>query len=325
MVDPPSSGKESADWPVGRFCVHGRVPLKLRESGELHLDTDVAGRLRALDRGEMKVDWNMKLRQIINRACLSISRFHAPAPFRVGRSRRRYRWLAQCRLSWLLLLAGCAKAMVTPAWQPTGPLPRPDYVLVYDFAVTPDEVELDGGLGVNLIRLINETVPTEEKVRVGRALARVLAVNLATELRMRGIKARRAGDNALPDETVAFIKGQFLRIDEGSGALRTVVGFGLGGTEIQTHVQLFHEADGNTQLVAEADTATRPSLKPGAPPIIAAGWAAGSILYGAVGAGLTTLTSEEFYETVEADAKRTAGKLADWVADYYRQQGWLQP
>jgi hypothetical protein len=42
-------------------------------------------------------------------------------------------------------------------------------------------------------------------------------------------------------------------------------------------------------------------------------------------AGITTITSEEFYETVEADAKRTAAKLADWVADYYRQQGWLQP
>jgi len=268
----------------------------------------------------------MKLMEIVWQVWLSArcDWFRAVAVLSSGLSCRAPGRAIVLRLS-PLLLAGCATATVTPAWQTTGPLPQPDYVWVYDFAVMPDEVELDSALGVKLIRLINSTSSTEEKVRIGRALARVLSVNLATELRMRGIKARRASDVDPPEGTTIFIKGQFLRVDEGNGAFRTMVGFGLGGTEVQTHVQLFHGGDGDTRLVAEADTATKSSLKPGMPSMIGMGWVGGSILGGAVVGGLTTLTSEEFYETVEADAKRTAAKLAQWVADYYRQQGWRVP
>jgi hypothetical protein len=222
-----------------------------------------------------------------------------------------------------LLVAGCATATVTPSLQPTGALPPPEMVWVYDFTITPNEVDLDSGLGPQVAQLIGKTVPAKEKLRVGKALARLLSVNLATELRGRGINARRANDQTELEETDAFIKGQLRRVDEGNGALRTVLGFGLGKTGLQTHVQLFH--GGNGQLVAEADTAAKGSLKPGIATMVGIGGAAGSLLGGAVVAGITTITSEEFYETVEADAKRTAAKLADWVADYYKQQGWLQP
>ena len=267
----------------------------------------------------------VELMETIKQAWLSLSHvwFRRAAFFSLQLSRRSLR-RAVLRLS-PLLLAGCATATVTPALQPTGVLPPPELVWVYDFTVTADEIELDSGLGPRLARLIGETVPAQEKLRVGRALGKVLATNLATELRLRGIKARRANDQTEPEETAASIKGQLLRVDEGYGTLRTVVGFGFGGTELQTHAQLFHGAGGDTQLVAEADTRTKSSLVPGIPSIIGVGWAGGSIWGGAVVAGLTTVPSERFYATVEADAKRTAEKLADWVADYYRQQGWLRP
>ena len=198
-------------------------------------------------------------------------------------------------------------------------------VWVYDFTITPNEVDLDSGLGPQVAQLIGKTVPAKEKLRVGKALARLLSVNLATELRGRGIKARRANDQTEPEETAAFIKGRLVCVDEGNSALRTVLGFGFGRTGLKAHVQLFHGEDGDTQLVAEADTAAKSSFKPGIATMVGIGGAAGSLLGGAVVAGITTITSEEFYETVEADAKRTAAKLADWVADYYRQQGWLRP
>ena len=251
-------------------------------------------------------------------------------------SRISFRWAAffSFRLSYLslqrvllamglLLLGGCATATVTPSLQPTGTLPPPEVLWVYDFTVTPNEVDLDSGLGPQVARLIGDVIPAKQKLGVGKALARLLSVNLATELRGRGINARRANDQTEPDETDASIKGQLRRVDEGNGALRTVIGFGLGKTGLKTHVQLFH--GGNGQLVAEADTAAKGSLKPGIATMVGIGGAAGSLLGGAVVAGITTITSEEFYETVEADAKRTAAKLADWVADYYKQQGWLQP
>ena len=268
----------------------------------------------------------MTPKRIIKQVCRTLScvRTRAAALLSIRLVRGPWRQATVLRLI-PLLLAGCATATVTPAWQPTGALPRPAFVLVYDFAVTPDEIELDRGVGATLVRLNNPTMPAEEKLRVGRALARVLSAHLATELRLRGIKARRASGNNFAEETTASIKGQVLRVDEGNGTLRTVLGFGFGGTELRTHAQFFHGADGDTQLVAEADTATKTDLKPGIPSMIGVGWAAGSILGGAVAAGLTTLPSETFYATVEADAKRTAAKLAAWVAEYYSQQGWISP
>jgi hypothetical protein len=266
-----------------------------------------------------------ELMEAIDQAWLSLSRisFRWAAFFSFQLSRPSFQRVL-LRLS-PLLVAGCATATVTPSLQPTGALPPPEMVWVYDFTVTPNEVDLDSGLGPQVARLIGQAVPAREKLRVGRAVARMLANNLATELRGRGINARRANDQIEPDETAASIKGQLRRVDEGNSALRTLVGFGFGGTGLQAHTQLFHGGNGNAQLVAEAETATKSSLLPGIKTIVGIGGGAGSLLAGAVVAGITTITSEEFYQTVEADAKRTAAKLADWVADYYRQQGWLQP
>ncbi|HEU4346101.1 MAG TPA: hypothetical protein VFU31_31510, partial [Candidatus Binatia bacterium] len=42
-----------------------------------------------------------------------------------------------------LLLAACGTTTVTPMIRPTGGLPRPDRVLVFDFAVTPQEAGLE--------------------------------------------------------------------------------------------------------------------------------------------------------------------------------------
>ena len=262
---------------------------------------------------------------MIDQAWLSLSRisFRWAAFFSLRLSRPS---LQRILLGWgLLLVAGCAAATVTPSLRPTGALPPPEVLWVYDFTVTPNEVDLDSGLGPQVARLIGQTIPAKQKFQVGKALARMLSVYLATELRGRGINTRRANDQIEPDQTAASIKGQLRRVDEGNSALRTLVGFGFGGTGLQTHAQLFHGDNGNAQLVAEADTATKSSLLPGIPTIVGIGGGAGSLLGGAVVAGITTITSENFYQTVEADAKRTAAKLADWVADYYKQQGWLGP
>lgn len=234
----------------------------------------------------------------------------------------------QANIGWylvLLLLAGCATATVTPSWQATKPLPRPEQVLVYDFTVLPGDTRLDSGLGPKLNRLINRTDQSKEAMYLGKAFARILATNLAVELRMRGIKAYHGRDDTLPGDNTISIMGRFLRIDEGNSTLRTVIGFGLGGTEMQSYVRLLRATEGQTQLLAEAYTMANSNLKPGMPPMIAAGGAAGALVEVAAVAGITTISNERFFATAEADAKRTAVELADWVAHYYRQQGWLGP
>jgi len=52
--------------------------------------------------------------------------------------------LRRAMLFWLsaVLLAGCVRANLRPALQPTAPLPSPSSVLVYDRAVTAEEIKL---------------------------------------------------------------------------------------------------------------------------------------------------------------------------------------
>jgi Domain of unknown function (DUF4410) len=185
------------------------------------------------------------------------------------------------------LLAGCTQTTLTSTFPATQGLPRPDRVLVYDFAVTPADAEIE--------RRSGSAVQTEEDVQVGKALARALSVNLVSELRRRGIEADRAGDTDRAGETTASVRGAFLRTDSAS-ATNVPVGFTLRGGQVRTRVLLFQGTGLKLQTVGEGETVTASGLKPGR-----AGEAA-----------------------IDADAKRTAEVLAERIGGYYRREGWIK-
>jgi Domain of unknown function (DUF4410) len=183
------------------------------------------------------------------------------------------------------LLAGCAETTMTPTFRATKGLTRPDRVLVFDFAVTPEEAGAERRSGT--------AAQTEEDVRVGKALARSLSTNLVSELRSRGIEAARAADSAPPGETTASVRGRFLRANGGGS---TTVGFTLRDSQVRTRIQLLQGTGLKLQLVGEGDIVTPSSLKPG-----------------------TAMDA-----TIDADAKRIAQALAERIAGYYRQEGWIK-
>src|SRR5438034_10206603 len=63
---------------------------------------------------------------------------------------RAVKWLT------LVILAGCAPTNVDTVQQYSGksPLPRPDRVLVYDFAVSANDVKLNSAIGARLANLV---------------------------------------------------------------------------------------------------------------------------------------------------------------------------
>jgi hypothetical protein len=192
---------------------------------------------------------------------------------------------------WLgLMLTACATETVKPTFPTASGLQRPDRILVYDFAVTPEESEFKGVVGSGLESRVSQSA---EEIRVGRALGKALSENLVSELRARGINALAAAQAAAPGDTTALIRGRFMRSAPGGAS---VVGFALGAREVRTRIQIFQGTGFDLRLVSEADSVTQSSLAPGAT-------ASGAI---------------------EADAKRSAQALAERVADYYRKQGWLK-
>src|SRR5215472_866860 len=68
----------------------------------------------------------------------------------------------------LLALGACAPTNVGTQQDYSGaPLPRPDRVIVYNFAVSPDEVELDQGLSAELVRSFQSASTTEQERMAG--------------------------------------------------------------------------------------------------------------------------------------------------------------
>jgi hypothetical protein len=217
----------------------------------------------------------------------------------------------------LATLGGCAGAKVSPTVR-AGAIPKPDLIVINDFAVTPSEVKLDKGVLATAMRDAKHGSPTQEEEQLGHMVSEKLAQTLVEELRKDGIPAARPRNNPKTTDTTAFLSGQFITIDQGNQSARVWVGFGLGGSELRTRVQV---AQGG-ELVAEAETATKSSLKPGMLVSLGTGSAAGSgasIAAGAIGGGV----SETLLATVEADASRTAKEVAKKIRQAYVDRGWM--
>jgi hypothetical protein len=121
-------------------------------------------------------------------------------------------------------------------------------------------------------------------MRVGRAAAKVLTASLIQELRNRSIDAQRASEAAPPELNTLSIRGRFLWRDKDAGAMRARIWYYQGSGV-------------NSRLVAQVDADIPSESKPGAK----------------VGDSVAQ----------EADARRMARELAERVARYYREQGWI--
>jgi hypothetical protein len=212
----------------------------------------------------------------------------------------------------MMVMGGCAGAKYQPEVI-SGPLPKPDMVVVENFAVTANEVQLDKGIAATAMRDSEPGAVNAEEERVGHMVADQLAQSLVEELRKEGINAVRAGAPIHATSTTAFLSGEFLTVNQGNQSARFWIGFGLGGSKIKTHLQVVQ----NGVLVASGETSTKSSLKPGMVAGIAGGGA--GLAVGAATGGI----SEAFLATVKQDAERTAKAVAKQAKQAYVDRGWL--
>ncbi len=132
----------------------------------------------------------------------------------------------------LVFLAGCASVKVTDSENlVTEKLPRPNRILVYNFAATPaDAPELanqhaEGG-----------TPQTAEQIQVGRQLGAQIAREVAAAFRAMGLPADAVPIGTPLEMNDIVFKGYLISVQEGSAAKRVAIGFGSGASELQTAV-----------------------------------------------------------------------------------------
>ena len=248
----------------------------------------------------------------INRRCTHVATFPTAKHY-LAVMRRTVRRFAAVTLS-VLLAAGCATTTLTPTIRAGDTLAKPDRLLVYDFAVSANELEAKYGLDPQASGGVGSEAQTAEDIQVGKIFAKALSDSLLEELRSRGIDAFRGSDAAPPKENTVSIRGRFLRISQRDGS--TLVGFGLKGGRVRIDVQFYQGTGLTLSLVAKGEVDTRINLKPGMTTMLTAATGAG---------GSGAVANQAVTETIQSDAKRTAQAVAERVTNYYREREWITP
>ena len=142
------------------------------------------------------------------------------------------RWMMAVAL--VLAMSACAPTKIRPVSSYVGgdTLPRPDRVLVYDFAISPEQVSLNRGLFSRLGRDVSSASVTDEELAIGREVADGFANELVKRIQLLGLPAERVDATQVAPPGTLAITGQSLSIDEGNRMRRTLIGFGAGQSEV---------------------------------------------------------------------------------------------
>jgi hypothetical protein len=227
--------------------------------------------------------------------------------------------IGRCGAMAALLIAGCTSVNVVQEY--SGPaLPRPERVLVYDFAVSPEEVKLDRGLSAMAVEAMKGSSRTEQEIKLGREVAAALSKHLVKEIQDMGLPSQPASGPPSEDSGDLSIVGHFLSIDEGNRTERVVIGLGAGRTDVQAEVQLYQHSEMVEELEADAKSARAPGMAE----TMGVGALSGHLLVStAVSAGVQT-ASETFGSNVDADARRAAKSIAKKIKPFFVRQGWVE-
>jgi Domain of unknown function (DUF4410) len=110
-----------------------------------------------------------------------------------------------------------------------------------------------------------------------------------------------------------LVRGEFVKVEQGSRALRSVFGFGAGGTKLETKVEVYDLAQGDGTPFLTFSTTGGSGAEPGA---LAGGITTDPLqlaIGGASGAA----------HGLSEDTARTAREITAEISDYMYHRGWI--
>jgi hypothetical protein len=240
---------------------------------------------------------------------------------RIARSRPLGRPLAAAVLA-TALLAACTSVKVTPDAAAAQKLPQPSRVLVYDFAVTPDEIQLDP-VGSAISAKLDGTAKSAQEVKTGHAVADALSKHLVDRIQGMGLPAQRAAGPVPPTGTDVLIMGQLVSIDQGNEAERMIIGLGAGRSQVEAHAQVYQTVAGKQTEIESMTGAAKSGLTPGAAETMGVGAIAGHLLVSTAVTAGAQIANQDLSANVKAEAGRLGDDLADNLKTLFVKQGWV--
>ncbi len=203
----------------------------------------------------------------------------------------------------IVILAGCASVSVTDVTDAGGaPKAVPRNIYVEEFATPDDAMKVDR-TGADL-----------------QTFTQKLRTLLASETVIRLCKHVAPAQILLPHSPIPHegwvIRGRFVRVNQGSRALRAIIGFGAGGTKMETEVEVYDLSRPSSKPFLKFSTTGGSNAEPGGifnldPVTLPEG-----VLLGAA----TTLG-----HGVSEDTTRTAREITAALSEYAVDQGMLPP
>lgn len=219
------------------------------------------------------------------------------------------------------IFAGCASTAVSDRKRLVyEKIPKPNRILVYNFAATPADVPADSDLAGQYATAAPQTA---EEIQVGRELGAQIAGALAEEIRDMGLTADAVaiGTPALPGQIV--IKGYLLSIDAGSAAKRLTIGFGAGASELRTMVEGYQMTRSGLRKLGSGTVDSGGGKAPGGAVGVAGLIATGNPVGLIVSGGVKVYDEASGRSKLEGRAKATAEEIGDQLEVRFKEEGWI--
>jgi hypothetical protein len=220
-------------------------------------------------------------------------------------------------------LAACTSVSVDHYVGAMEQLPSsPDRVLVYNFAVTPQEVQLDE-VGSAITSMLDGTADSQQEVQVGHAVADALAKRLVSNIQNMGLNAERASGPTPSAGTDVLILGQLVSIDQGNEAERVIIGLGAGRSDVEARVQVYESTADRRIPIETMQGTAKSSLMPGATETLGVSGLTGHLLVSAANTAASQVDNQTLSANVDLEAGRLADKVSDQLKSLFMAQGWI--
>jgi hypothetical protein len=220
-------------------------------------------------------------------------------------------------------LGGKTNTVIIANYQGSDPLPKPNKIVIYDFAVPLDCIAMDDSVSAQMHRrrMMRRGADADySPVAVARQVQTAFSETLVSTLLKAQVPTEHHADLYAPAPAHSLIvRGEFVAVDEGDRSKRVIIGFGRGASSVQTRVAVLLTTNTQPILLREFYLKSESGKKPGA----AVGLGVGSAATVAVGAATGDVGDKK--ASVAADAARMARQVAKEIANIMAARGWIPP
>jgi Domain of unknown function (DUF4410) len=208
-----------------------------------------------------------------------------------------------------------AKVYVTPleSYSGSDPLPKPNKILVYDFAINPADIQVDKSQEYRPRHLVTGD---ESPQAIAKKVSAELANELVTKLEKTGIPVEHVTADTIAPDNALTVQGKFVSLQQGNKIEREGIGMGAGSADVQTTVDVHLKSTSNAVLVSQFQTDTKPAENMGAGVPAAAG------VNPAAAAAKSKATDRK--KTIDAYTSKTADVMAQEISKQMAKLGWIK-